>query len=414
MARALGFTLEPERSPEAEARRAELSVLWDLASLLHKRRVRRGALELDVPEARIVLDPKSGAPVAVTQRAMDPGVKKAYRLVEELMLLANECVAAEAERRTLPVIYRVHGAPDPEKIERFAAVAAVLGLTFDPEDALDPKKLARFLRKAVGHPKKAVLDGLLLRSLQQACYDTVNIGHFGLASRAYLHFTSPIRRYPDLVVHRLLRAALRGERPPVDEAALRAAAALASSRERGSMDVERQVADLYRSIYMQGHLGARFEAVVVAVGPMGLYARIAEPFVDVLVRMESLGTGTGADEFEPDELGLALVGLRSGERIELGATLEIAIEDVSLVRRQVYARRIVAAGAHEARGGRRGRGHEARPAGRAPGKAAGKAAGKAPGKTRGTKKTRETSGGRTAREDRHGGRGRDGGRRKRS
>src|SRR5690606_8265211 len=147
VARALGFTTEPARDPAAEARRHELQVMWDLASELRKRRMRRGALDFDLPEALVVIDDATRAPIAVTQRSDDPGVRKAYRLVEEMMLLANEVVARDMVRRRLPTVYRVHGPPDPDKIERFASAATLLGVTFSEEDAEDPKALSKFLRK---------------------------------------------------------------------------------------------------------------------------------------------------------------------------------------------------------------------------------------------------------------------------
>ncbi|MEZ4437919.1 MAG: ribonuclease R [Polyangiaceae bacterium] len=339
VARALGFSTEPARDPRAEELRHDLQVAWDLAGLLRKRRMRRGALDFDLPEAQIVVDDETGAPVAVTERSHDPGVKKAYRLIEEMMLLANEEVARYVLERSIPSIFRVHGAPDPEKLERLAQACTNMGVAFDAEEASDPKKLSKWLQKLVGHEKQSILEGLLLRSMQQATYDTKNIGHFGLASPAYLHFTSPIRRYPDLVVHRLCRTHLRGEpvkRGEAAEAALHEAAVIASQRERIAMEAERAVADLYRAIYMKRHLRDRFEGRVSAITPGGLYLRIDDPFVDVLVSLD----GLGQDRYEPDDAGLEVVAARSGDRIALGDDMLVEIEDVSIVRRAVYGRRI--------------------------------------------------------------------------
>ena len=339
VARALGFTGEPARQPEAEAMRDDLNVLWDLARLLRGRRLRRGALDFDLPEAKVVLDEASGAPTDVEKRSHDPGVKKAYQLVEELMLLANETVAQFLTARAVPTVYRVHGAPDPERLLRFAALCGELDVVFEPEDAADPKKLATFLKKISGHEKRDVLHMLLLRAMKQAVYDVVNVGHFGLASTAYLHFTSPIRRYPDLVVHRTVKAILRKEHVDASDEGyetLKSAAVTASERERKAMEIEREVVDLYRAIYMRDHLGEIFHGVVTALVGTGVFVAIDSPFIDVLVRMESLG----AEPYEIDDSGLRLIGQRSGDRIAIGDAMTVQVEDVAILRRQIYAKRL--------------------------------------------------------------------------
>ena len=339
VARALGFTGEPERQPEAEAMRDSLTVLWDLARLLRGRRMRRGALDFDLPEAKVVLDPSNGRPVDVEKRSHDPGVKKAYQLVEELMLLANETVAQYLTSRAVPTVYRVHGAPDPERLARFAALCGELDVPFDLEEAADPKKLASFLKKISGHEKRDVLHMLLLRAMKQAVYDVTNVGHFGLASTAYLHFTSPIRRYPDLVVHRTVKALLRKERVDSSDEAfetLRTAAITASERERKAMEIEREVVDLYRALYMRDRIGEVFHGTVTAIVGTGLFVAIDSPFVDVLVRMESLGQ----EPYEIDDSGLRLIGQRSGDRISIGDAMTVQIEDIAILRRQVYAKRL--------------------------------------------------------------------------
>ncbi|MBW2453441.1 MAG: VacB/RNase II family 3'-5' exoribonuclease [Deltaproteobacteria bacterium] len=344
VARALGFTTEPPRDPEAEALRHELRVIWDLVSQLRKRRMRRGALDLNLPEVTIELDEQTGAPVGVSQRSHDPGVHKAYRIVEELMLLANESVAKALlggdGGRGIPAIYRIHGTPDEEKLDRFAAQCAALGLDFDAEAGATPKGLSKFARKIAAHPKQSVLHGLLLRALKQACYDPNNIGHFGLASEAYLHFTSPIRRYPDLAVHRILRRTLRGERVARDAQTLEAlqqAAQTASQQERNAMAAERQVADVYRCLYMLRHVGDIVEGTVTAITPGGVYLRVDDPFVDVRVLLNALGR----EEYEIDELSLHATAWGSGDTVALGDSITVEIEDVALQRRTIYGRRIL-------------------------------------------------------------------------
>jgi ribonuclease R len=343
VAMALGYVEQGPRSRQAEAMRPGLRHLDELSKRLRKARMSRGALDLDLPEAHVLLDEETGAPEDVVRRAKDPGIKHAYEMVEELMLLANELVAEWLSAQKSVAIYRVHSTPDPEKLERVARIAKTMGLEIDPEVLKEPQGLGRWLRKIAEHPKKPVLEMLTLRSLKQAVYDIVNIGHFGLASDAYLHFTSPIRRYPDLVVHRLVKKILRGGKPTstVDEVeAIRSAATESSQRERASMMVEREVVDLYRTLLMVNRVGETYEGVVTGVTGTGVYVALDDPFVDVLVRFENLGT----DEYQLTEDELAVVGTRSGDRIELGQRLTVIIEEASILRRITLARRALQPG----------------------------------------------------------------------
>lgn len=340
VARALGFSAEAPRSPEAEAMREDLQVMWELAGKLRTRRMRRGALDFDLPEAEITLEPESGMPTDVQKRSHDPGVAKAYHLIEELMLLANECAAQFLIDHDMPAVFRNHAPPDETKLIRFASMCDELGVEFDSEDALDPKKLSVFLKKIAAHPKKHVLHMLLLRAMKQAVYDVANIGHFGLASKAYLHFTSPIRRYPDLLVHRAVRAVLRKENIDRSDKAMEArktACMRASDCERRAMEVEREVGDLYRALFMRTKIGAIFEGMVTGFSATGLYVAVDAPFVDVFVRLEELGP----DTYELAEDGLRVLGKRSGDRISLGDSMLVSILDVAILRRMVLGRRLV-------------------------------------------------------------------------
>jgi len=339
VARALGLSDHAARSPEADALRDGLQVAWDLAQILRKQRMRRGALDLDLPEPRVLLDEETGAPVSVQRRAHDPGVKQAYQLIEELMLLANEVIATFLSKRKLPTIYRIHAPPERSRLERFAALCRELDVEFDAERVLTPRKLSALLRQLHAHPRQSVLQLLLLRALQQARYDVDNIGHFGLASRAYLHFTSPIRRYPDLVVHRGLREVLRGGVVDASEAALEQladAAANAHTRERAALEIEREVVDLYRCLYMRGHVGEVFEGTVSALVSGALFVALDDPFVDVRVPVESLGR----ERYSLEPSGLRLVGSRTGQSIAIGDRMRVEIEGCDIQRRSVYAHRV--------------------------------------------------------------------------
>jgi ribonuclease R len=243
----------------------------------------------------------------------------------------------------IPTIFRVHAPPDEKKLQNLTLMCESLGVPFDVEDARDPKKLQAILKSFAEHPQSNVLNMLLLRSMKQATYDTVNIGHFGLASKAYLHFTSPIRRYPDLVVHRGVHAELLGQKShktPDAATALGEAALAASVAERKAMEIEREVVDLYRAVLMRDRIGERYEGTVTAIVGTGMFCQLDAPFVDVLVRLEDLG----GDRWELDDEKMRVIAARSGESIGLGDRVVLEIIDVQILRRTVYGRRVSANG----------------------------------------------------------------------
>jgi ribonuclease R len=377
VARALGLSSEAKQEPQADAMVEGLRVALELSRHLRGQRMKRGALDFELPEAKVVLDEKTREPVDVVRRATDAGVKKAYQLIEELMLLGNETVARWCQERDIPTIYRVHQPPDEQKLDRFAAMCDALGIEFDPEDTRDPRKLSDLLKSFSDHPLAPVLNSLLLRSMKQATYDVTNVGHFGLASKAYLHFTSPIRRYPDLVVHRTVHDVLEGRAVRRDGEAKEklAAAALASSiAERRSMEVERAIVDLYRTFMMKNHVGERYEGTVTAVVGSGLFVQLDAPFVDVLVRLEDLGP----DRYEVDDDALRVVAARSGDVIALGDRLLVEVTDAAILRRTVYARRI--GGGGEGGDGKRRPQKKEMPYGKHPGGGRGQGQGPAKGR----------------------------------
>lgn len=355
VARALGFTALPPRQEKAEAMVEGLRVAYELSRVLRGRRMKRGALDFDLPEPVVKLSDE-GAPVSVTKRAQDPGVKKAYQLIEELMIFANEIVARWLLDHQLPGVFRVHLPPDPQKLEKLAAMCEVLGIDLDVEDTQTPHGLAEVLKSFADHPLSSVLNNLLLRSMKQATYDVQNLGHFGLASEAYLHFTSPIRRYPDLVVHRVVHAALeRDERTRkktlhvvADPEKLSEAAMQSSLAERRAMEVEREILDVYRCFYMIDRIGERFEATITAFVASGAFAVIDDPFVDVLIKVEDMGRG-----FQIEDDGLMATS-GSGESLRLGDRVLVQISDCAILRRTVYAKRLggddAFEGEHPARG----------------------------------------------------------------
>jgi ribonuclease R len=332
VARALGLTKRGPHQPAAEKRVESLKVLLDLSRRLRTRRIKRGALDFDLPEGKIVLD-EHGEPEAIVQSRKDPGIRQAYRIVEDMMLVTNETVATHLKRHAAPGVFRIHGKPDPERISMFCQVAKSFGYELDEESAATPKQLSRFLRRIEDTNEAPLLRYLLLRAMQQALYDTdPTEGHFALAAKDYLHFTSPIRRYPDLLVHRVVRSMIRGE--SLDAASLRPRlqrfAAQASEAERRAMIVERDVMDVYRAIYMQDHIGEEFDGRIGGFAPFGIYVQVEDPYVSVLLPFEQLD-----DTFEPDDLGIRLVGARTSKIFTMNDPVRVRVEDVNVQTRDI-------------------------------------------------------------------------------
>jgi ribonuclease R len=348
--------LAGEQVPHRERLRERFELMAELQQKLGERRRARGAIDFDLPESKIVLD-EQGRVSTIERRPRN----QAHRVVEEFMLAANEAVARHFGHRELPTIYRVHGLPDEEKIDAFRELAAAHGFEVPP-GPIGPKQLNALLERFRGHAQERALNQLLLRAMMQAVYSAENIGHYGLAADHYLHFTSPIRRCPDLVVHRLLKEASAGgarpaagrrrspahpERsrarrggvegraagdgegapPPRD---LDAIAALASERERAAMQAEREIAAFYAALFMHDKVGERFQGVVASVVEFGLFVELEPFFVEGLVKATDLGAG-----FRLDKRMHALVEPRSGRAFRIGDRLEVEVIAASPIRRQI-------------------------------------------------------------------------------
>jgi ribonuclease R len=307
-----------------------------LAQGLRARRLAAGALDLEQPEA-LVLPDGAGGVASIRARATTEAERNAYHLIEELMLLANRAVARWLLGRGAPAVFRVHEPPDEAEVRRFAVVARHYGIPLRAERAVRPGPLADALRAMRGRPFAAALSSLLLRALKQARYAPDNLGHFGLAFREYLHFTSPIRRYPDLVVHRLVGAVLDGATPG-ELAALgeredvAGASATSSARERRAVQVEREVVDLCGAWLLRGRIGEEFAGRVAGLAAPGVFVRLQEPFVEGLLALEDLP----ADEWRLHADELRLVGAATGRSFRLGDELRIRVLDASLARRRAY------------------------------------------------------------------------------
>jgi ribonuclease R len=254
-----------------------------------------------------------------------------HRIVEEFMVLANEVVARHLEHHDVPSIYRVHDEPDPAKVESFADIAETFGLRFRPK-RLHPSEFQKFINSIEGRPEERMLSYLMLRSFKQAVYSPKNIGHFGLASDAYTHFTSPIRRYPDLVVHRILKATIARRHATLSRAQLEAIASESSERERIAAQAERELFEWKKMLLMERHLGDSFEAIVIAVWKDGFTVELLDQFVEGSVSVADLPEGRY--RFDPNER--ALTSQSGKRRFRLGNRITVQVARVDKLLRRAH------------------------------------------------------------------------------
>ncbi|QDE98043.1 ribonuclease R [Myxococcus xanthus] len=323
--------LDGQDVPHRNAHKPHFERLMSLARALMKMRKERGAIDFDLPEHKVVLD-EEGLPARMDKRER----KDSHRLIEECMLAANEAVATFFQDEGLPTVYRFHGEPDPEKLATFAALAEAYGFKMRVEDGVSSKELDAFVSQLQGHPEQRALNQLLLRSMMQAVYTSSRVGHYGLAAEHYLHFTSPIRRYPDLLVHRLLKAhwARKGRKPSQsmlerEEDQLEDMSAQCSERERAAMQVEREVVSFYACLLMKDRVGEEFAATVAAITDFGFFVELDEVHVEGLVKAETLGPGA-----KLDKLTHSLV-YANGRRVRVGQKLRVRLTSVNVTAKKI-------------------------------------------------------------------------------
>jgi ribonuclease R len=323
-----------DRDPSAMDRYAELVPMFErmreLFDVLHARRKRRGAIDFDLPESEIVLDDQGTVEAIVAAQR-----NVAHRLIEEFMLLANETVAAHLDRIGMPSLYRVHEEPDPVKVATFDEFISSLGYSLGGEtEHVTPRDFQKLVERIQGTPEEKPIAFLLLRTMQKARYDPANLGHFGLAAEAYTHFTSPIRRYPDLVVHRALRESRRQpseERKAELTEDLPEIARHTSERERRANDAERELVQWKKVRFMADKVGDEFEGYVTGVSAYGLYLELVEHFVEGMVHVSTM-----ADDYYRFVEGSHIMrGEKHGRVYRLGDRLRVQVIRVDLERRQV-------------------------------------------------------------------------------
>jgi ribonuclease R len=304
------------------------SLEWmaDLSKRLRQKRIERGALDFDLPEPEIILDLQGE-----TEGIIRAERNLAHQIIEEFMIAANEAVAHFMEESGFPSLYRIHEPPKGEAVDEFRRFVSHLGHKMK-KDAEDPsKELQRVLLEVKGRPEERVVNNILLRSMKWAKYSANNVGHFGLASKSYTHFTSPIRRYPDLIVHRILKRVLSKKDGRASEEVLVRKAEHLSHRERVAMEAEREILDRYRVRFMRDKIGEVFKGVIGGVAAFGFFVELQDIFVEGMVRVTSLYD----DYYQYHEKRYCLVGERTHKAFRMGDEVVVRVDRVDVERRHI-------------------------------------------------------------------------------
>lgn len=322
---------DPEERKEYEKLIPMFELMYELASILRKRRDKRGSIDFDFPESKITLDSK-GKPIDVAEYERN----NAHRIIEEFMLAANQTVAEDYYWQELPFVYRTHEAPDSEKILQLGIFINNFGYTIKTgaEDEIHPKELQKFISKVEGTPEEGLISRLTLRSMKQAKYTTGCEGHFGLAMKYYCHFTSPIRRYPDLQIHRIIKENLHGsltdKRISHYEQILPEVTAEASRLERRADDAEREVEKMKKAEYMEQFIGETFDGVISGVTSWGMYVELPNT-IEGMVRVADIP----GDYYYFEEERYQMVGEKTGKIYKLGQKVRVTVSAVDKLLRTI-------------------------------------------------------------------------------
>ena len=300
-----------------------------LAGILRNRRHQRGSIDFDFPESKIMLD-EEGHPTEI--RSYDRNV--ATKIIEDFMLLANETVAEEYYWREIPFVYRVHETPDEDKIKKLAILINNFGYSLHISDEVRPGQIQKLLAKIQGTPQETMISRLALRSMKQARYTPENDGHFGLAARYYTHFTSPIRRYPDLQIHRIIKDDLRGrmneKKMEHYQTILPEVTRQASETERRAEEAERETIRLKKAEYMEAHIGEVFEGVISGITNWGIYVELSNT-IEGLVHVANMYD----DHYDYYEDRYEMVGEHTGKTYKLGETVYVRVIDADCLTRTI-------------------------------------------------------------------------------
>ncbi|MFH1654292.1 MAG: ribonuclease R [Pseudomonadota bacterium] len=306
-----------------------LRLMEELFNQLRKRRLERGSIDFDLPEPEIVLDVEGEIDdIIKSQRHVG------HMIIEEFMIAANEAVARFLTEKKRGCIYRVHERPQTKKLNEFSKLLHNLGYKVHFSSEIEPMDLAKIVGMVHGKPEERLVNHKMLRSMPQAVYSPENMGHFGLASSCYCHFTSPIRRYPDLVVHRLLKYVLKENRSPKTDhqkANLIEISEHCSRRERIAMEAEREILKLHSALFMKDHVGEIFDGIISFVAKFGFFVQLQEYFIEGLVPIDSLK----GEKYQFQVESGAIVGKRNSQKFQIGDSVKIKVESVKIPEREI-------------------------------------------------------------------------------
>lgn len=293
----------------------ELELMGELARLLRAKRQQKGNLDFDLPEPEVILDMEGGVQdILRSERLFSHG------LIEEFMIAANEAVAHFLESRGMPLVFRIHEPPEKEKLNDFENLLATLGIEYS-KGATGGLHLQSILESVKEAEHEFLINRILLRSMKQAKYSPRNEGHFGLGLSSYAHFTSPIRRYPDLIVHRILKEYLASEKPIYDERELERMSVHLSERERTAMEAERELEDRIRALFMREKIGSEYDGIISHITSYGFFVELLEVFVEGVVPLSSLAD----DYYAFEEKKFRLVGRRTRKIYRIGDRVKIRV-----------------------------------------------------------------------------------------
>lgn len=307
----------------------ELNLLNQIAVILRNKRMKVGSINFHTPEVNFTLDDK-GVPIEIKIKE----VKDSHKLVEEFMLLANQIVAKHMSGRTKdvsPMVYRVHDLPDEEKLKEFASFVKSLGYSFNPGAANNSKEFQRLLSEVEGREDDALINEVAIRSMAKAVYSSDNIGHYGLGFKYYTHFTSPIRRFPDLIVHKLLLNNIKGNQPGYNKNQLENMCEHCSAQERNAINAERLSIKLKQIEYLKNKIDEEFTAVISGITNFGIFVELRETLSEGLIRLRDIKD----DYYLFDEKQYAIVGSETGKRYRLGDKIEVKLIRVDESKREI-------------------------------------------------------------------------------